>query len=171
MLKDDNNNDEAVMWLLGILTAWQLIHCEESSFFSSRKKCICQRYQDVRFLHNRKLDGGADIKWGFQFMKHKCWVSVIILFSPSYPFSKLKALYPYSVILIFFLPIAIRALNTSHSLSYICLGVSSNGMEFLFHQKQGRLWSSLVKPDILNLSCLLNTCLSGKCFLSSVETL
>lgn len=67
----------------------------------------------------------------------------------------------------------VRAQNASHSLGYMCLGVFSNGMKFLFPQKQEKLGSLLVKPEIFHFSHLLSTFLSGRClaFLSYIERL
>lgn len=174
VLKQDNNSDVAVMWTLVISTAWQLIHCEESSVFSCRNKCICQRYQDVRFPTQKRSGWGS--RYELRFLIYEAQVLHLSgNFSPppSSPFSKSEVVYAYSVMLLFFLSIAPRAQNTRHSLSYMCLGVFSNGMKFLFPQKQERLGFLLVKPEIFHFSHLLSTFLSGRCpaFLSYIERL
>lgn len=65
VLKQDNSSDVAVMWMLGILKAWQLIHYEESSdFFLQKKDAYVKGIEMSDFPHKRKLGGRADTNWG-----------------------------------------------------------------------------------------------------------
>lgn len=127
-LKKGNSSDAVVMWMLGILTAWQLIHCEESSvvvvallggffFFSCRKEAYVKGIKMSHLIHKRTGWEGSYVLS----VKHKFCVQVVTL--STFHFSKWGAGYPYFILLIGFLSVALCTQNTSYSFCYICLFV------------------------------------------------